>query len=332
MRWRFRHVFVDEMQDVNPAQFRFLMGVVGDAPDLFVVGDPNQSVYGWNGADPELLQQLPERWPGTTVVRLDENHRSSPQIVAVAAAALGVGRPGMPGPSSARPDGPVPKVTAHATDTEESAWVAHEAWVAHRPGRRWSHLAVLARTNGQLATVAQAFDKGRIPYHLAGGELGPGSDVVAGGPAEDHHRPALSVASAPETDQSPGGPDDGVVLATFHRAKGLQWPVVFVIGLADGLVPISWATTPDALDEERRLLYVALTRAEDELFCSWSLYRDARLAGTGWRPRRPSPWVAAIEEAGSHLAQADDPPDPGSVTAHLRELRARLDPGGLVGR
>jgi superfamily I DNA/RNA helicase len=199
--------------------------------------------------------------------------------------------------------------------------------MAHRPGRRWSHLAVLARTNAQLTTVAQAFDKARIPYVLAGGELGPGSDVADGTP-ESPEGPAVTLAPAREPDQAHGGDDDGVVLTTFHRAKGLQWPVVFVIGLGDGLVPISWASTPDALDEERRLLYVALTRAEDELFCSWSLYRDARLAGTGWRPRRPSPWLAAIEQVGARLARAEDPPDPGSVTAHLSELRARLAPRG----
>ena len=64
VRWRFRHLFVDEMQDVNPAQFRLLTSVLGDHPDLFVVGDPNQSVYGWNGADPDLCDRLPEVLPG----------------------------------------------------------------------------------------------------------------------------------------------------------------------------------------------------------------------------------------------------------------------------
>ena len=81
VRWRFRHLFVDEMQDVNPAQFRLLTCLLGDEPDLCVVGDPNQSVYGWNGADPTLLDRLPSLLPGTRVLRLDENHRCSPQVV-----------------------------------------------------------------------------------------------------------------------------------------------------------------------------------------------------------------------------------------------------------
>ena len=79
IRWRTRHLFVDEMQDVNPAQFRLLTAMLADEPDLFVVGDPNQSVYGFNGADPTLLDRLPELLRGTAVLRLDENHRCTPR-------------------------------------------------------------------------------------------------------------------------------------------------------------------------------------------------------------------------------------------------------------
>ncbi len=66
----------------------------------------------------------------------------------------------------------------------------------------------------------------------------------------------------------------GVDLVTFHRAKGLEWSVVFVTGLERGLVPISWAVSPDAQAEERRLLHVALSRAEDEVHCSWAQARS----------------------------------------------------------
>ena len=92
IRWRARHLFVDEMQDVNPAQFRLLTTMLADEPDLFVVGDPNQSVYGFNGADPTLLARLPDLFRGTKVIRLDENHRCTPQVVAVATAVLPRGR------------------------------------------------------------------------------------------------------------------------------------------------------------------------------------------------------------------------------------------------
>ena len=92
LRWRTRHVYVDEFQDVNPAQWRLLRAWVGDRPDLFVVGDPRQAVFGWNGADPTLLDRLPSLLPDLTVIRLDDNHRSTPQVVAAARAVLGFDR------------------------------------------------------------------------------------------------------------------------------------------------------------------------------------------------------------------------------------------------
>jgi DNA helicase-2/ATP-dependent DNA helicase PcrA len=92
--------------------------------------------------------------------------------------------------------------------------------------------------------------------------------------------------------------EDAVDVITFHRAKGLEWPVVFVTGLENGYVPISRATSRDALDEERRLLYVALSRAEDELFCSWA---KSRTFGSRVVTREPSPYIDAIEEVRKRL-------------------------------
>src|SRR5215211_2624993 len=83
-RWRFRHLFVDEFQDVNPLQFRLLEAWRDRRDDLCVVGDPRQAIYSWNGADPRYLTGFAERFEGATVVHLDENHRSTPQVVAVA--------------------------------------------------------------------------------------------------------------------------------------------------------------------------------------------------------------------------------------------------------
>src|SRR5204863_3939711 len=83
-RWRFRHLFVDEFQDVNPVQFRLLEAWRGGRPDLCVVGDPNQAIYSWNGADPTLISTLAGRIPGTETVTLDRNYRSTPQIIATA--------------------------------------------------------------------------------------------------------------------------------------------------------------------------------------------------------------------------------------------------------
>ena len=113
------------------------------------------------------------------------------------------------------------------------------------------------------------------------------------------------------------GPGGGVELLTFHRAKGLEWRVVFVTGLEQGLVPISWATAPEQLAEERRLLHVALGRAEDALHLSWAEVR------AGQRRRRqtraPSPWLEHLE-----LRAAAGAPAPVDRRAALSGVRAAL--------
>jgi DNA helicase II / ATP-dependent DNA helicase PcrA len=324
VRWRYRHLFVDEMQDVNPAQFRLLALLCSDDGDLFTVGDPHQAVYGWNGADPSLLSDLPALMPGTRVLRLDDNHRSSPQIVRTATSVLeasdGV-------PRSLRPDGPVPQVRGHEDEQAEADWTAAQVWLSHRPGRRWEHTAVLARTNAQLRLVGAALDRQHIPWRHAGHELGPASDLDR----EESLAPEMGVL---HRDRSPAVPDrgdgrsDAVVLSTFHRAKGLQWPVVFVIGLSDAFVPIPTARTSSAVAEERRLLYVALSRAEDELWCTW-----AHSTGEGDRrsPSDPSPWLADIEATLRELELETRPARPEVAARHVAKLRALVAASGDSG-
>ena len=324
IRWRTRHLFVDEMQDVNPAQFRLLTAMLSDEPDLFVVGDPNQSVYGFNGADPTLLDRLPDILRGTAVIRLDENHRCTPQVVAVATAVLREGSSFGTGgevvlPRTTRVDGPVPKVVSHATAEDEAAWVSDRVKMSRTPGRQWSSMAVLTRTNAQLAVVQAALDKARVPNLVAGADLGPASDLRGMGDKRDE----VDEWNRPEAPED----RDRVVLTTFHRAKGLQWPTVIVLGLGAGLMPIASAQTPAAVDEERRLLYVALTRSEEELWCSW--YEEP---GSGARGARgPSPWLAAIERTITELEKEAAPTAAAEVAQRVAELRRRLAEGADEG-
>jgi DNA helicase-2/ATP-dependent DNA helicase PcrA len=319
VRWRTRHLFVDEMQDVNPAQFRLLTALLSDEPDLFVVGDPNQSVYGFNGADPTLLDRLPEILRGTRVIRLDENHRCTPQIVAVATAVLREGGSGadVVPPRTSRLDGPVPKVVAHATAEEEAAWAAAQAKLSRTPGRLWSSVAVLTRTNAQLDVVQAAMDAARVPSMIAGSDLGPASDLREAARAKGDRDELVALSEPVDRDR--------VVLTTFHRAKGLQWPTVLVLGLGDGLLPLASAQTPAAVEEERRLLYVALTRAEEELWCSW--FGDLAARPSGAPGRGPSPWLAAIERAIAQLEKEAAPTAAAEVSARVAELRQRLAEG-----
>ena len=112
----------------------------------------------------------------------------------------------------------------------------------------------------------------------------------------------------------------GVDLVTFHRAKGLEWSVVFVTGLERGLVPISWSVSDAALTEERRLLHVALSRAEDELHCSWS---RARFVGSRRTSREPSPWLGLLEHEANRAPHGLLQPRR-APRDHLAELRATL--------
>jgi DNA helicase-2/ATP-dependent DNA helicase PcrA len=304
--WRYRHLSVDEFQDINPVQFRLIGALSGDRHDLCVVGDPNQAIYGWNGADPSLLLRLPGDVPGMEVLTLDENHRSTSQVVRAAAEALGGAAVVVP--RSTAGDGPMPLVTAYDDDDAEAEGVASLLLDRADEGRPWSDHAVLARTNEQLSMMGRAFAGAGVPYRMAAG------------PAEADG-PPVGLASGVTGEESPpsGRSADAVELATFHRAKGLEWDSVFVVGLEDGFVPIAYAEDEGARAEERRLLYVALTRASRELHCSWARLRRT---GTGRRrEREPSPWLAAV-------ARVSRPgigrPAPGQAGRRIAELRAVL--------
>jgi superfamily I DNA/RNA helicase len=210
-------------------------------------------------------------------------------------------------------------VVSHANDQDEAAWAAQRAKMSRTPGRRWSSIAVLTRTNAQLATVQAAMDAARVPSMVAGADLGPASDLrTEAGRRDDRDLEDLVVQEGPAD-------RDRVVLTTFHRAKGLQWPTVILLGLGEGLMPISAAQTPAALDEERRLLYVALTRSEDELWCSW-FERQAGASEQG-AARRPSPWLAPIERTIQDLEKEAAPTAATDVSQRVAELRRRLAEG-----
>ena len=365
-RWRFRHLFVDEFQDVNPVQFRLLNGWRGDRPDLCVVGDPNQAIFGWNGADAGYLTGFAGRFPGAEVIRLDDNYRSSPQILAVADAVLSDRTSDASRPLRAnRPEGPTPSVRSWASDRDEARAVVRAMRRRHGSSLPWSAMAVLARTNAQLLLFEEACTSMGVPHRVRGegpflsqpeirqalNELrrlpatSPLAPVIAdldemAGEAEGDRAERLEglVRLAREhsaVDQSatidgffawlratvggdePAKAGDVVELATFHASKGLEWPLVFVVGLERGLVPIAQADTPAARAEERRLLYVAVTRAEQELHCSWA---ERRTFGARSLTRSPSAYLPAIEAA----VKAGNEGTPGEWRRFLDDGRQKL--------
>ena len=350
-RWRHRHVLVDEFQDVNPLQFALLQSWLGPESSLVVVGDPNQAIYGWNGAKPELLDEISDHLPGCALIHLRTNFRSTPEILAAAARVLDI----EPQPA-ARPPGDEPSVRRLDAESEAVA-IARSVRGRHKPGAPWRHQAVLARTNAQLPAVRTALERAGIPVRSRGdGALlrrpevmelidtwhgdQPLSDVLADATTElpdsldDAHlseerramlQAFLDIArghlelerratvddflSSLRTDDRVSAVTDGVELGTFHSAKGLEWPIVHLVGIEDGYVPIGFAQSADARAEERRLLYVAATRAERELHVSWS---DARVIGDQLVEREPSPWIEAFR------GEPDPLPDERPSIANLR--------------
>ena len=141
VRWRFRHVLVDEAQDLNPVQYDLLQLLLGPRRDLFLVGDPAQAIYGFNGADPSLLIEVDRHLPGVEVVRLPTNRRCSPQIVAAAQHVLSVSAQATIAVSS-RDDGPPVEIRSAEDERAEAALVARfvarqpPTSAGRRPGRR----------------------------------------------------------------------------------------------------------------------------------------------------------------------------------------------------
>ena len=166
LRWRLRHLYVDEAQDMNPLQRAVLELWRADRDDLTLVGDPSQAIYGFNGSDPGILLRLEEHFPGIEVVRLDTNYRCTPQIVRAGLTTLAhLGEPPPPLRSS-RPDGLPVSIYGFEDETSEAKGIADLLADARRPDEPWSHFAVLARTNAQLPAIRQSLEQASIPAQL----------------------------------------------------------------------------------------------------------------------------------------------------------------------
>lgn len=162
LRWRFRHVLVDEAQDLNPVQHRLVDLLRRGRDDLFLVGDPSQAIYGFNGADPRVLTEVDDTFPGVEIVRLPVNHRCTPQIVRAARHAL-ESAGDLPDLRSARADGPGVSTRQAADEVDEAAWVAQQISRGDPSVVRSGQVAVLARTNAQLEALEHALSQAGLP-------------------------------------------------------------------------------------------------------------------------------------------------------------------------
>ena len=405
-RDRFQFILVDEYQDTNRAQFQFVKLLGSNHSNVVVVGDDDQSIYGWRGADIRNILDFEKEYPAARVVRLEENYRSTPDILHVANAAItpNQGRKGKT-LRPTRPAGEAVTLVAALDERDEADFVLEEIKTRqNQEGRGLADFAVLYRTNAQSRAFEDSLRREVVPYRLVGSvrfydrreirdlmaylklianpadeeafrrsisvpKRGIGDSTVdllatraratkrslmevtsdqetldslrpaarnaladfnqlistlrerakdtsvdvliqdliseiryveylqAEGPESardrienvsalidgaaetviddggevgltplDHFlQRAMLVAGADAVDPSA----DAVTLMTLHNAKGLEYPVVFLTGLEDGLFPLSQSfDDPPKLEEERRLFYVGITRAQSKLFIS----------------------------------------------------------------
>ncbi len=163
-RERYRAFTVDEYQDVNLLQQTLLELWLGDRDDLCVVGDDYQSIYRFTGASPRSLLGFAERFPNAEVVRLEENYRSSPEVLELANRLV----PRLGGAEkvlrATEPPGPAPVVRLFGSAGEEDAWIAVEVKRLAAAGTPLEEIVVLARTNARLADFEEAFHDAGIPF------------------------------------------------------------------------------------------------------------------------------------------------------------------------
>jgi DNA helicase-2/ATP-dependent DNA helicase PcrA len=370
-RARWRWIFVDEYQDVDATQYELLRLLSPADGNLCAIGDPDQAIYSFRGADVTYFLRFAQDFTDARLVRLTRNYRSAAPIVAAAVQAIAPStlvRGRRLDPARLDPEAPLVGRYAAATTADEADFVRRTVdelvgGVSHRSldsgkidGRSstisFSDIAVLYRTDAQAATIVDALSRAGIPVqkrshnrlrdrpgvaaiarelrHASGlgGALAARVRLAGQVLADRFAAPTLDapVTTSPEDvwsavellmplaqrcgDDLPlflgqiatGAEVDAldpraeaVTLLTLHAAKGLEFPVVFLVGCEDGLLPLRLpgrAPADDELAEERRLFFVGITRAQDRLYVSHAA-RRTRFGSE--RETRPTPFLDAID-------------------------------------
>lgn len=167
---RYCYFLVDEYQDTNFCQYEFLRLLGGDNPNLFVVGDPDQSIYSWRGADIENILNFEKDFPGAKIIFLEENYRSSPEILEAASSLISYNtqRYEKQLKTTRESGGPI-ILHAAANDKYESSYVAMKTQELFDEGVEPHSIAIFYRTNFQSRAIEDALRRRDIPYHISGG-------------------------------------------------------------------------------------------------------------------------------------------------------------------
>ena len=368
-RERYPWVSIDEYQDVDERQVRLVKLLVPRDGNVCAIGDPDQAIYRFRGADVRLFHRFPEDFPGARVTRLTRNYRSDRNLVSLASQVIAPA--GSAHAATPVLDAVPNLITLHEarTDKAEAEFVVQSlerlfgghSFFSIDSGRSrdaeaadvsFADVAVLYRTEAQADALAEALHRSGMPFQQRAhtrlldhpgaaalldavraqraegsvvARLDAARDAVAAPPeaaadvdeacrllrplalacGDDADRFLSEAALAAQIDTwDPRA--DRMTLLTLHAAKGLEFPVVFIVGCEDGILPLTFgAAEPAALEEERRLFYVGVTRAKTRLFLCRATQRR-------WRGRLqslpPSPYLADIE---ARLLERRGAPPPG---------------------
>jgi DNA helicase-2/ATP-dependent DNA helicase PcrA len=348
VRSQYRFFVVDEYQDVSALQQRLLTQWLGDRSDVCVVGDASQTIYSFAGASSDYLLGFASQYENASVIRLEQNYRSTPPIIDTANRLMR-GRPGaldlVPAAGWTADGGVEPTVTAYPNDRAEAHGIAGSIAARIAAGEKAENMAILYRINVQAAAIEAALADAGVSYLVRGStrffelkEVKEALMMLQGAAVSIRDEPLFKTVSdvlrslgwtqaAPEVrgavrdrwealnalmslaEEAPSGTNlrafvdelyerqqaqheptmSAVTLATLHSAKGLEWDTVYLPGLSEGLMPISHAKTFEAVDEERRLLYVGITRARKSANLSWAELGTGRSTA-----RYPSRFLAEL--------------------------------------
>ena len=250
-------ILVDEYQDINPSQYRLVKALLGDRKSLFVVGDDDQAIYGFRGADIGNINRFRDDFKESSLIRLEWNYRSVANILHFSnrifenkpihlRKVLRAGNMNGSGGSPIFKENREPEIWVCEDPVEEmqkiitSIKLLRESYDLH-----WKNFAILVRYNRQRLYYEEALRDARLP--IAGTVVSEVGDVEGEGEVLEN----------------------GIHVETVHASKGLQYAVVYYAGMSEGLTPGSCTGTrkerQKQLDEERRLFYVGVTRAESFL-------------------------------------------------------------------
>lgn len=341
-RNRFQYNFVDEYQDIDENQYKLIRLLVPENGNIFVIGDPNQAIYGFRGGDAKFFNNFTEDYPSTQIINLKNNYRSTNCIVDASNQMINSFN------IISMYDKPHEKITIHTapSDKAEAEFVAStienligghsffsldsQRSEGQESNYSFSDFAILYRTSSQLPLIIEAVKRTGMPFVNLSNDLLCEKKAIRSflnNLKDDKSVSEQFEASydklAEETDEyilnylqnlakihnnknefihevsflteadTLDKRSDRITLMTLHSAKGLEFKCVFIVGLENDILPLYRAKEPQEIEEERRLLYVGMTRAKERLFLSHALKR--KWLGT-YKNLQISPFLEKIKD------------------------------------